>query len=333
MKINKQDLLKALELVKPGLANREIIEQSNSFAFIDGIVTTFNDEICLTHKVEGLNITGAIKAAELYALLSKLKKAEIEVTLTKNEIQFISGKAKATFTLQKEIKLPIDSLGKKGKWKDLPENFIKALKFTMGACTRDMSQPLLTCVNVTESGVIEGSDSYRISHFVLGEKMPIKTFLLPASSASNVVKLNPTQIAEGNGWIHFKTKEETTLSCRIFEDDSYPDTSKFLKIKGEKLTFPEIIKDMLDRAMVFCKREQLLDETVEISIANSRFKIKSQSESGRFEEDIRTSFAGTLSFEIKPYLLKDILSETLDCIVSTNRLKFEGENWQYITSL
>jgi len=38
MKINKKELKEALEIVKPGLANKEMIEQSTSFAFLKGKV-------------------------------------------------------------------------------------------------------------------------------------------------------------------------------------------------------------------------------------------------------------------------------------------------------
>ena len=48
------------------LANRELIEQSTSFAFMKNLVVTYNDEISITHPVEGLNLTGAIKADEFY---------------------------------------------------------------------------------------------------------------------------------------------------------------------------------------------------------------------------------------------------------------------------
>ena len=62
MQINRQNLQKALEIVKPGLSNKEIIEQTTSFAFIDGKVVTYNDEISICHPVEGLTLEGAVKA-------------------------------------------------------------------------------------------------------------------------------------------------------------------------------------------------------------------------------------------------------------------------------
>ena len=53
MKINKQQFIEALELVKPGLAAKEIIEQSTSFVFRAGQVITYNDEVAV-HAPVGL---------------------------------------------------------------------------------------------------------------------------------------------------------------------------------------------------------------------------------------------------------------------------------------
>ena len=71
------DLLKALEIVKPGLASKEIIQQTTSFAFIEGRVVTFNDEISISHPVPDLDIQGAVQADELYKFLKKTKADEI----------------------------------------------------------------------------------------------------------------------------------------------------------------------------------------------------------------------------------------------------------------
>ena len=56
MKTNKTKLQTALEIVKPGLANKEIIEQSTSFAFLKGKVVTYNDEVSISHPLKGIEL-------------------------------------------------------------------------------------------------------------------------------------------------------------------------------------------------------------------------------------------------------------------------------------
>ena len=334
MKLNKTDLQRALETVKPGLANKEMIEHSTSFAFIGGRVVTYNDEISLSHPVEGLEIEGAIHAEELYKLLSKLKKDEIEIVVEGNQILLkASSRSNAGMVLQQDIKLPLEEIGDIGKWKSLPEDFTRLISFAMSSCSRDMSKPVLTCVHVSKEGLIEGSDGFRITRCTMEEGMPVKDFLLPSSSAAELDKLKPTKIAEGKGWIHFQTAEGTQMSCRIFEDE-FPDVSKYLEVEGIEVTFPRTIVDALDRASIFSKRDHFLDEHVTVVIADNRVKLKSKSLTGWLEEEINMKFTDSpISFDITPYLLREILEETLTCVICEDRLKFEGAGWVYVTIL
>ena len=115
--MRRSDLLAALETVKPGLSNKEMIEQATSFAFLGDRIVTYNDEISISHPVQNLNIEGAVQAEELYKLLSKLKKEDIEITTIDNELQIKCGRTKAGLTLQQEIKLPLEEITGKRKWK------------------------------------------------------------------------------------------------------------------------------------------------------------------------------------------------------------------------
>lgn len=333
MKINKQELLEALAIVKPGLSNKEIIEQSTSFAFMGGKVITYNDDISISHPVTALELEGAIKAEELYQLLNKIKGDEIDIEINETEVQIKSVKVKAGLTLQAEVKLPLEELGTVSGWKYLPSNFIKHIKFAVTCCSNDMSRPILTCINITKEGLVQASDSYRLITATLNKEMPCKNFLLPASAALQVIKLEPTHIILGNGWVHFKTPKETILSCRIFEE-SYPDIKAFLKHKGEEVTFPVNFANLLERAAIFAKREHFLDEEVIVTIAENKIKVKGQSDTGWLEESANIKYVGeSLNFRITPYLLQNIIKETLLCSINPQKVKFAGDDWTYIAML
>jgi len=334
MIINTSELEKALTIVKPGLAAKELIEQTTSFAFTGNGVTTYNDEIALSCPIENLELEGAIKAEELYGFLKKVKKDEIDVTIKENEIQFTSGRIKAGFTLQQEITLPLESLKKKGRWLPIPDDFCHYLSLAMGATVNDMSQPKLTCVNVTKEGTMSGSDGYKIMHCETGQEMPIETFLLPATSASEVIKLKPTHISEGKGWVHFRSEEKAVLSCRIFEDDVYMEVNNALEVVGIELTFPKTIDEVLDRASVFAKRQHILDESIVITIENNRLTTKARSDTGWIEEVINIKYNDDpLLFSFTPSLLRNILKETHTFILGEKALKFEGAGWICVSML
>lgn len=336
MEIEKNELKKALEIVKPGLANKEIVEQTTSFAFIDGKVVTYNDEISISHPVKGLEVGGAIKAEELYSFLSKVKKDTIDVVIEDERVLLKSGRAKAGFLLEAEVSLPLDEeIAKKGKWKLLPKNFLEALSFAAQSCSKNMSDPKLTCAHINENGSIEATDNYRIVKYKVDGEMPLSSTLIPATSAVEVVKLNPNKVSKGDGWIHFKNKDQTIISCRVF-NETFVDIDSIISVKGEKIKIklPGNLENVLDTAHIFAKRKSVLDESVEIKITNKKIIVSSESETAEFSESIPLKYKGaTISFKITPYLLKDIIQKTLICYIMKDRLVFKQKDWTYVTSL
>jgi len=92
MKIEKSKLQEALRIVEPGLAEKEIpyLEQSKSFAFVGGKIITYNDEISISHPIEGWgDIEGVIQAKKLYDLLSKLSAKELDIFINKKSEMII----------------------------------------------------------------------------------------------------------------------------------------------------------------------------------------------------------------------------------------------------
>lgn len=340
MKINKEKLQRALEIVKPGLASKELIEQSTSFAFMEGKVVTYNDEVSISHPVEGLQIQGAVYADLFYKFLSKVKEEEIELTVEGNEIQTTLKKGKAGLTLVKEIKLPLrQELSESVKWKPLPEGFIDSVKFVIPACGTNLSEPLLTCVHVNKSGFVEASDGLRLARHELTDEMPVNTFLVPAKSILEVVKLDPspTRIAIEKGWVRFRTKKGTIISCRLFFEDTYKNMSPYLQSDdGKRVLLPEKgLDESLARAMVFAKRDHSYEEQITITIGKGVLKMEAKSEVGWFREEIMMDhYKGIpLRFVIPPYLLKDILSETRACLITSNKIIFQGTGWNYVGAL
>lgn len=331
MKINKQELQTALEIVKPGLAGKEIIEQSTSFAFKDGMVVTYNDEISVSHPVPGLDIRGAVRSEELYQFLNKVSKDTIDISVSENEVLLKAGKAKAGLRLQTEIVLPLEEIGDGGDWVKLPEDFIPGIRFVMDSCSRDHSRPVLTCIHIKQE-LAEGSDGFQIMKYLMSDNMDVD-ILIPASSAKELGKVKPTHLALGDGWIHFKNAQDTMFSCRVL-DEGYPNTEPHMKVKGSKVTFPKRMPEILERAMIFTKQDQQADETMEVTLTAGAVLVKGRNEYAWFEEEAKARYKGKdVSFHITPTLLGDILNRSNTCTLGKDKIKFEGDNWEYIAAL
>lgn len=348
MKITKKALQDALAVVKPGLANTEVVEQATSFSFFKGRVVTFDNEVSISHPVSGLeDLSGGIVAEKLYQLLDKLSVEdtfELAITLNKQNSELVvkAGRMKAGLKMQGEVLFPIDierDLANHGDWQKLPDEFVKRVEFVMSSSTDNLKKPILMTVHVNKAGFVEASDDYCIAHYNLPSEMPVKTFLLPISAAPRMIRFNPTEVAMGDGWVHFRKPTElnedeyATYSCRVFHDD-FPNTARFLDVKGMRLTLPDNINDAVERAWIFAKREDALDETLTLTLFNKHLRIRSEADTGWFEEEVYVDYSGDkLCFGITPFLLHDILVKTTLCTLGKDRIKFEGTDWIFVSAL
>jgi len=333
--MEKQDLLTALEKVKPGLANKEMIEQTTSFAFMNGYVVTYNDEISVSHPLPDLKIEGAVKAKELHSLLNKLKEDQLNLSIEGSELLIACGKAKAGLTLQTKINLPLDDLGDpdEWRWEPLPNSFLNAVRFSIFSCSNDVSMPVLGCLHISDQGIVEACDNYRLTRYNLKDKMPVSTFLLPATSAKELIKYNPVEIAETAGWIHFKTDEGTFFHARVYQGN-YPDTSTLLAVEGRNLVLPDGLSDALDKAMIFSKQENFIDEHVNITLRDGYMTVHAKSDAGWFEEELEFQYVGEdITFSINPTFLKQIHEKIKECTLGKDKIKFEGDEKTHVVAL
>jgi hypothetical protein len=332
--MKKQDLLNVLERVKPGLAQKDMIEQATSFAFMGNRVVTFNDEISISHQITDLDITGAIKAEELYKFLSKIKTDDIDLTIQDNEMLIKSGKAKVGLTIQSEINLPLSELGEVGNWKKIPEDFFSTLEIVRFCCSKDMSRPKLTCINVRKDGLMESCDNFRAIRFQMKTKCPY-SFLLPASSASVLLGYPSTLIATSPGWVHFADQDKTIVfSCRIYSEEYNDLEANFVLPKSIPFTFPAESLEILERAQIFAKGDIFLDQQVDVSAEGRRLFFRVKKAGSWFEEWAKIDTTPPFATSVHPQFLRDILKLTRVCeIVPGQKMKFTGENWEHVAAM
>lgn len=342
MKVNREAILDALTLVQPGLAGKEIIEQSQSFIFKDGRVMTYNDEIAVSCPVPQLQaINGAVKAEELIKLLNKLKVKELEVEFKENELSVKSKSAKAGITMESEISLAVDEIGipKKKDWIDLPKNFVEGLKFCMFSASTDSTKPVLTCLRL-KGKYITSCDNYRLTKFDMGKKGKVafaEEVLLPSRAAKELIRHKAYQIAVTGSWVHFKIGKvdggDVVFSCRGLKG-KYPNVKKLLDVEGFEITLPEKTKAILDRAGIFASGDFNQDTQVELTLKDGKMHIFGKGDAGWFKERTKIDYDGKeFSFVIHPEFLSDTLDLLNKVTVGEGALKLEGEKFVHVVCL
>lgn len=336
MEVNRTKFLKSLNHVKVGLAAKEIIEQSTFFVFKDGQVITFNDEIAVHANLdEGFDIEGAVPAKELIGILTRFSGEKVEITENGGELSLKCGKGKAGITLQSSISLRVDEINIPKKWIDLPTDFIEGLKLCIPSAAGDLTYPILATLHITKDHV-ESSDNIRLSRKTWAEKTKIdKSILISADIAKELAKMNIIKFWQEQNWIHFSDKDETIFSCRT-TTGQYPKLDDYLEVEPiGSLIFPDTIKDMLDKAGVFCSTAIQQDSSVSLSInEKGLMTIKGEGDYGWYEESCRVKWDGDpIKFSIHPNHLLSILSTSNKADIGENRIKFTADNFVHVVAL
>lgn len=327
--VNRANLLQQLLAVQPGLAEREIIEQSSCVAFVKGRAYTYNDEVSCSAEVP-LKLSGAVPAKTLLSILGKMPDEELEVEEDDAEVVF-RGKGRR-FKLRKEAKiaLPVDKLEVPDAWNKLPKNFTEAIDMVRHSASSDKSRFKLTCVHLSPAHV-EACDNFQLSRFRLKTGLK-QSVLVKKSSIEHIVGMGMVEMSETDTWLHFRNPAGVVLSCRRYVE-KYHDVDGVLKDKGKAIILPKRLGDAADRASVFSS-EAANDNQVRVRLQEGLLRIRGVGEVGWYTETRKVTYDGPeLEFLISPSLLGQIADKFREAFVDSNQLRVEGPEWVFVTCL
>ena len=318
--MNRNELLKALESVRPGLASRELIENTTSFCFMNDRIITYNDEISIMYPIE-IGIEGVVSANELYTLLKKIEDDEVNIKQNKNEISIKGKNFKSGIRYSSEINLPLDRIEEPDEWKKLPSNFNETTKTCMISVGKEADQPILSCIHYT-GNTAESCDGYRITVTDMEDSIEDE-LIIPVGSLKDLIKYNLDSYSVTESWIHFKTEEGAIFSCRTF-GESYPDVSSVLDKDedGVNIEFPNEIKKMVEKANIFNSDKSELDSFVTITIKDGKLTVEGSGENGYFQESTDINSDSDVSFRIVPKFLIQLLGVGAEAEVYDNIIIF-----------
>tara|TARA_R100000808_G_scaffold12736_1_gene31538 strand:+ start:1568 stop:2596 length:1029 start_codon:yes stop_codon:yes gene_type:complete len=330
--VDRETFLQQLESVQAGLSTREVMEQSSCFVFKNGTVQTYNDEIACKQNCT-LDLHGAVQAEPLLGILRKLPENSIQVTNTDEEFIIEGKKRKAGIRMEHEILLPVERIDQPVEWKDLPDDFTEAVQIVCQCAGADESQFRLTCVHITPTHV-EASDNFQVSRYTVATPIEEST-LVRRDSIKHIIELGMTQFCETESWIHFKNPNSLILSCRRYADEAndFPDLSPIIDFNGEPTTLPTSLAEAVEKAEIFSS-ESTDDNQVLIQLRAGKLRIRGEGNFGWFTETKPLKYKGKdLSFRISPKLLVDLVNRHNECEITEDRLKVDGGNFVYVTSL
>jgi hypothetical protein len=342
MEVKRKVLQEALQRCMPGVeTGKTLLEGADTFIFSGGKIYSYNDSISVAVP-SPVDLTGAVKAKDLYDLISKLKGEEIKlVDSGENSWKIKAGGATVELvllesSLMEKIKgLVVDSKG----WKELPTRFMEGLSL----CRFSGNHSQLSGVYVEDSAMV-ATDEIRINWFDLDKE--IDSFWLSDSTTAELLKIpGMTEYLVSDTWVHFKTEDGTIFSCRKLHHAQYP----YKKLRGiidnyaktkEDIShqLPSGLVEAVDRAATFSMEIQD-HPTVRLTFKKEYLEVYAQRSTGKYQEKVLWDEPITEDFEpvvlyvdfsMIAYGLKR--SKTFYIREKTKRIVFQGANMIHILS-
>ena len=329
MKVSREEILKQLESVLPGLSPREVIEQSSCVVFKDDRVYTFNDEVSCSQEC-CLSIQGAVQAMPFVSILRKMKEEFLEITVEEEELKIKGKNKKAGIRMETEIQLPIDSIEQPKKWRKLSDSFSEAVGMVKRCASKDETKLLLTHLHITPNW-IEACDNFQAARYLIETGLK-KSVLVRKDSLKFVESLEMIKYSITKNWIHFKNVIGLVFSCRKLVEE-YPELDHLFKVKGEDTTLPKGLTEAIERAEVF-SNDNAEDDQIVVRIKHDKIKIQGEGATGWFTEIKKAKYKGkSIGFAISPDLLKELIEQHNVCQVSEKCIKMQMGKFTYIASL
>lgn len=334
--VSKDQFLNALELAKPGLAVKEVLEQSLCFVLKDGLIISYNDETSV-RVPSGLpkEILGAVLANPLLEALRKVEADHLRVAVDEEAISLSWKRATITQALESDIRLPVNAVKPPGAWKALHKDFAEAVHLVQQCVGKDETKTALVCIYVTE-GHVEGSDGYQACKWKLktGVSEPM---LLRKSSVSTLSTLGVTEISEGNEWVHFKSPRGAVLSCRRYQEE-YPSEkhAPYFLQEGVRVQLPEKIKEACELADVYSK-EHADHNLVRVDLkpgSPGKVIVTGEGLTGKVKQVMACNWSGEpVSFMIAPQVLTEIVGQHKEVQINDDIIKADGGSFVYVSML
>ena len=338
MIINREKLIKALVTVQPGLGTKESInEWMLNFIFTGKEIVTYNESVCITYPFE-TDFICLVKANELYKILIAMTIDSIDIECDENQFK-INSKSISVGLHQKAIeKNIIDnihqlSISEVKKWTVLPKDFIQGLSLCVFSTAKNIMEGAISCIHINNN-TISSTDNYRISQFIMKDKMIGVNILLSLYSVLTLIKIPIIKYAVNDSWIQFKTEDGVIISIRRVQD-TFPNINDFLIVKGISVDLPKELQSVLKLVKIIMDDfSNIIEQKIKLVLKTNKLICYGEGSNGWIKQDIPCVYSGEeISFLINPVFLNQILDKITFVVIGENHALFSSNNFKHVMLL
>lgn len=288
--MQRAQLVKTLELLKPALATNDQVPIFQCFCFSGGFITANNDQIAIIGPTEYEGDCG-LHGHTLLGLLSNSKAEELDIALKGDTATIKLGN-----TISKLPFMPATDFifeEPKGKWNNelyLTESFILALELALETVSTDETQQALQGISITPNAIFSCNGD-TITRIKFDKKQCKENIFLPTSFGSNVIRLwKNLEMTKGvllfNDEWAYANFEDWSIYGRLLKIDNPIDFEALIKqtVKNDipLQRVPDGLEGALSRGRVLSDKESA-GTRIDIS---SRLVLATETHMGRVDDTL-----------------------------------------------
>lgn len=329
MRVDRKSLLQKLLMVEPGTSKQETIQQSACVVLRRGRFYTLSQEIaCSAPSGLPAEMEGAVRAEKLIEVLRQMPVDDVDVELGEKVLTIKAPRRRLRVAMEDETVLPVGEVELPKEWQALDEDFSEAVDL-VHRCTKKAGDDFLSqCVHVCPEW-LEASDNDRLIRYRV--KVPVvEPVLVRGSSLKEMAELGMTKGAATDSWLHFRNPLGLRVSVRKFAQESYPDLSPFLRVRGAKVVLPKGLKLAADVAGVF----QDDRGHVRLQFTNGELTVTGRCAEGEYTERCRLRYQGPdMAFLVPGKIVAELAERYTRCELTDQSFRVNGGKFIYCTSL
>lgn len=330
--VSREGLLRVLQALRPGLsAKGDMVDSVSVYAFRNGRAYTYNGEIlCRAKAPLAKDLEGSVPAGELLDVLGRVPAEEVDLSWTDKEFTIRARRLKVDLPKDGSFDVPVDELPRPETYTPLPPDFPDAVEVVKASAGDVQEAPFaFKCVHLTPR-FMESCDQFRMTRYSL--ELPVtKSHLVLADRFKQLGPLGMTEMAETDGWLHFRNPSGVLAAVRT-QDIEYPDLTDMVKAKGVRMALPKglITSSKVAEAVLASRKDDL-----SVRLEDGWMKISASTSRGaRMFEKRKVGYAGPpVRLAIRPAVLMEIANLSPECVVSDRFLKIDAGRYVFVASV
>lgn len=343
--IEREALLKTLQLLKPAIATKDLIPEMCHIWFTGEQAIAGNDTgfgICVPCD---LDFKGGLRGSVLLGLLGASKAKELELDLDSDKLVVKMGKTKLTMT-PLDLETMMTELPKESnKAFKVPVELLAAIgKVMLSTGNETSSQPEQTGVTLIKQDVVHvfASDDATISWVKCKEDVPIKEgkrVLLPTAFAEQLLSMSKgvddTQLYIGKSYVYAKNERMLTFARLIGEEDpsDLVTICKDLLKDAKPIAIPARLKFALARTFALMDKGKDDKKYVKLIVSKDTLKMMTKSDLGSLKDlmPLEESHPDA-KINVEPKVLKRALPVCQRMFITPGAMVLSGKGFTYFIS-